>query len=689
MGKRKVYLRSGRQRSVLTDMLPFEVPPTFSNIGFYRFLRRHGIEIVNRRVRWVSDNPDVEIALRILFSLTDQGAINEEIVSEWGKTFTRKSAPLKYESGLPKGTIPFQFKVAHKSDGRTLSVPHPRSQVEVAAFLADYYSLITYYAARSEFSLRRPVSVARYSFFKDDLHERRVEKDGHGVELDGREYEQLGSYFVYRKHRNIHKFFESKDYHRCEKKYDAMMQVDVAKCFDSIYTHSISWAILGKAQAKFNIDKSKGTFAGVFDQLMQGVNHGETNGILIGPEFSRIFAELILQNVDCDIQEALESLGLRHKRDYQIFRYVDDFFVFYNKTEDQQSILDAIQDSLRRKKMNLNASKMKPYLKPIITEVTIAKERISSLLNERIVPAAKVAEGADPSDPKRFDCEISPSKLIVHYKAILKEAGVEYGDLMNYTLAILESKTRKIISAYGECEKSDRDQRRVVRALHGLVEMCFFLYSASPKVNHTIRLCRIVSIAVDFIDRRAFPYEMKHLLYKFIYDNIIEQIEKYKMTPYREVESLYLLIALSQIGKEYWLPEESLLKHFVISKDAEGTYTRKGYLNHFSITVLLSYIRNKVRYNGLRAFIEQHIVAKLQATKAHCPLEAESLMLLLDTFTCPYVAVQAKESAGAVFGLDTVQTGKLVQLNSRWFTAWGDHFQIRRELDAKRSREVY
>jgi hypothetical protein len=91
-----------------------------------------------------------------------------------------------------------------------------------------------------------------------------------------REYEQLGSFFVYRRYRNIHRFFESYKYHRCEKKYTAMVQIDVNKCFDSIYTHSAAWATIGKSQAKFDITKSNTTFGGHFDGLMQNLNQKET-----------------------------------------------------------------------------------------------------------------------------------------------------------------------------------------------------------------------------------------------------------------------------------------------------------------------------------------------------------------------------------------------------------------------------
>ena len=95
-------------------------------------------------------------------------------------------------------TIPFNFRVAHNLDGRTLSVVHPRNQVAVASFYATHSALIIYHTSVSEFSIRRPVSVSRYAYFKDKLHEERFDVVA-GVEEDEREYEQLGSYFVYQK----------------------------------------------------------------------------------------------------------------------------------------------------------------------------------------------------------------------------------------------------------------------------------------------------------------------------------------------------------------------------------------------------------------------------------------------------------------------------------------------------------
>lgn len=693
MTKRRISLTHRKQRSVLTDMLPFEVPPTFSNRGFYRFLRNNYIEIENGQLCWICDTDDLDQTMRILFGIDPdpKTVIATKVVTEWGNQKTRRSVPIKK---CQMATIPYNFRVAHNLDGRTLSVVHPRNQVEVASFYATHSALILYHTSVSEFSIRRPVSVSRYVYFKDKLHEERKEAVA-GVEEEDREYEQLGSYFVYRKYRNIHRFFESYKYHRSEKKYDAMVQIDVSKCFDSIYTHSLPWAILGKDQTKFCLKESTSTFGGQFDALMQGLNHNETNGIVIGPEFSRIFAEIILQSVDAELLKKLvERENLVHKVDYEIFRYVDDFFIFYNEESTHLKIFETLQEILKFKKLSINTAKIKHYQKPIITEITIAKERISTLLNDEINLVREEESLADPSKPPKQNlvCDINANRLIIRYKSAIKEAGVTYGDLLNYTFAITENKIEKLFNAYVESDKSDRDQKRLSNALLAIMEFTFFVYSASPKVNHTIRLCRMIATSVDFLHAQRLPYELKHLLFKYVHDNVLQQLEKNTMGVHREVESLYLLISLSQIGREYWLPVSVLLRHFLIKEEKDtGDYVRSvaGFMSHFSITVLLSYIKDKVRYAKLKAFVEAHIIAKLEYKKAYCSGDTESLIMLLDLVVCPYISAATKDAIGQIFGLDAARLSSVQSSNDHWFTAWGDKFDLGRELDAKRSREVY
>ena len=426
---------------------------------------------------------------------------------------------------------------------------------------------------------------------------------------------------------------------------------------------------------------------------MQQLNHNETNGIVIGPEFSRIFAEIVLQSVDVELERALsEGSNLTHKVDYEIFRCVDDYFVFFNQASTELAVINELQEILKTKKLAINTSKVKFYPKPIITEITIAKERISALMKSQIDPI--VDESADrvpgESVTKQFKCDVNSNRLIVRYKMIIKEAKVEYCDLLNYTFAIVENKIDLIHKAYVSSDAAYRDRRRMVNSLVSLLEFAFFAYSASPKVNHTIRLCRMIATSVDLLVNLGFSYELKHLLFKFVHDNVLEMLEKNTMSTHRELESLYLLIVLSRIGREYWLPEQTIAKHFLIDFDnTTGCYSRAEFLNHFSITILLSYIKTKLRYDKLRTFIERQAIAKLEHVKAHCPNDAEALMLFLDLIVCPYVAPATKEAAGSIFGFDPSKLAEVQSINDHWFTAWGDKFDLAKELDAKRSRDVY
>ncbi len=690
MSKRRVTLTHKKQRAVLTDMLPFEVPPTFSNRGYFRFLREHSVAIEKNHLRWVCDTKDLDLTIRLLFGIAPNEPITTETATEWGKQKTYRSVRT---GKCEMGTVPFNFRVAHNLDGRVLSVVHPRNQVDVASFYARYSALIMYYTSVSEFSIRHPVSVSRHTYYKDKLHEERLDSTA-GAEEEDHEYEQLGSYFVYRKYRNIHRFFESSQYHRCEKKYEAMVQIDVNKCFDSIYTHSLPWAVLGKDQTKFKLDEAKKTFGDRFDTLMRNLNHNETNGIVIGPEFSRIFAEIILQSVDFELITKLsEKENLTHKIDYEIFRYVDDFFVFYNEESTQIKIFETLQAILKSKKLSINTAKIKRYQKPIITEITIAKDLISTLLNGEINPVCEEEEstlGSSTPPKKNLVCSINANRLITKYKSAVKVAGVAYGDLLNYTFGIAENKLEKLFKTYVECDKLDRDRKRLTKATLAIFEYAFFCYSSSPKVNHTTRLCRMIATSVDFFRNQALPYELKHLLFKYIHENVMQQLEKNTMSTHREIESLYLLISLSHIGREYWLPVSVILRHFLI-KEEEGTgnYVRPSLMSHFAVTVLLAYIKDKVRYLKLKTFLEAHIIAKLEHVAAYCNKDAEALIMLLDIVVCPYISLATKTRIGNIFGLGAAELAAIQSSNDHWFTAWGDKFDLGKELDAKRSREVY
>jgi len=230
--------------------------------------------------------------------------------------------------------------------------------------------------------------------------------------------------------------------------------------------------------------------------LMQDLNYGETNGIVIGPEFSRIFAEIILQQVDKSVVELLKAREKYVFRDFEIYRYVDDFFVFFNDEETKNEILTLYKLQLKEYKLHFNDSKTKLFEKPIITEITIAKQKISDLLNKHFafkikdklvdVEEGEDGEGVESVLERKYSIYVSSNKLITKFKTIVKETRVDYKDILNYTFSSMDRKVSKLIKDYSKIENKEQVEKAFIQSLLEIFDFVFFLYSVSPRVNTTI-----------------------------------------------------------------------------------------------------------------------------------------------------------------------------------------------------------
>lgn len=703
--RKKVPITYSKERVVLSDVLPYETPVTFSNRYFYKYLLKKKKSESNPEFKEKNNKAYSEIEW-ILFNVKEK-------------------------------TTPFSFNITHKkNDFRELCVIHPSNQKQMVDFYDKYKELIIYYCSLSPFSIRKPSKVANFTFYNDVLHKKNEDKDlQHSqIEQDDSEYENLKSFFSYRKYSNIHKFYESYQFHRSEKKYNKLLKIDVTKCFDSIYTHSISWAVLNKDIVKTNIEGSLSTFGGEFDRLMQDLNANETNGIIIGPEFSRVFSELILQQIDTDIYENLKTPDkngktLIHKVDYEIFRYVDDYFIFYNLESDLDRISETFKLSLKKYKMYLNDKKSIQYSKPIITEISIAKQKINDLFDNHLLL----------KDKQEVDEELTPilyfssNNVITRFKSIIKESEVDYKDIMNYTLAVLDNKTNKLINKYRKFQGENKEitkkiQKEFETGFLEILDVTFFLYSVSPKVNSTIKVCLTIDKITSFLKKNRtneykepFTSNTKHNILKKISDEINLILQKNKTKKETQIETLYLLIALSQLGREYRLNFKVLCSYINIKINKDNSLEFLNELNYFSITVLLFYIRSIKIYDSILIELKKMILEKYKICKiTGWRDKTELVLLLMDILTCPYLNdevrdhfknkvkdAKARKSKSLKIYIKELKEEKykfkrellnLLDLNKNqillieqerfWFTKWTD-FDFGLELQAKRSQEVY
>jgi len=108
------------------------------------------------------------------------------------------------------------------------------------------------------------------------------------------------------------------------------------------------------------------------------------------------------------------------------------------------------------------------------------------------------------------------------------------------------------------------------------------------------------------------------------------------------------------------------------------------------ISVLLFYMKNKKRYGKLRVCLQEHILQKFREIRKEKRGDSTELVLLLfDALACPNLSDAFKTKLLSLNGVSDkgLQRG-IIEREGNWFTRWKD-FDFGRELDAKRSLEVY
>lgn len=531
--RRKIKLRYKKERVLFSDVLPYEVPLIFSNRYFYRFLVRNQIELgTDGHLTW-KDN--ISKGAKDIISFLFSNDLNSQHFPQ---------------------TIPFTYKILHKPNKyRELSIIHPANQIEMVNFYEKYKNLILYYCNQDNFSLRHPNKVACYFYYKDRLHHILLGRKTDKLEMYFNEYENLRTYFSYEHYTNIYKFYESYKYQRAEKKFQKLVKFDIQSCFDSIYTHSIAWALNGgKDVYKEHFKSEDNTMGYLWDKIMQRMNYNETNGIVIGPEFSRIFAEVILQQIDSKVQSKLLSKGLVNNVDYQCFRYVDDYFLFYNNDNVKDEALVLFSNELKTYKLTISNEKTKYYERPFITDITRAKIEIDRLIDSLLLynktdikdlPLQEM-ELDDNNDDIEFYPEASSvdsdteQKLLKaaitnqdswflkstefnkQIKALLVTYQVESKDVYNYALARIARKIETGLKKFdgifkrlslainddsidgdtkSECQKTkERMENMLCKFLIEVIDSVFFMHSDCRRVNTTLKIVSILNLIIITLD---------------------------------------------------------------------------------------------------------------------------------------------------------------------------------------------
>lgn len=728
--RKKIKLSYSKERVLFSDVLPYECPIIFSNRYLYRFLAKY---------LWVGEKQKVD---NITWNILKQSKRLDE------KDANAFAALLFgcYEKGKGIGTLqhrlnalfyPYHFNIAHKPNkNRTLSIIHPYSQWQVVEFYNQYKYSILYLCNQSKYSLRKPHKIAQYFYYRDRLHRKLLGHESDKVELFFNEYENLKTYFSYEKYSNIYKFYEDYRYQRAEKKFKHLIKFDLQSCFDSIYTHTISWATAGGADKVKVLPGYNGSWVGdAFDNLMQSVNARETNGIVIGPEFSRIFAEIILQYIDQKVEQELlnkkhPNESIRHKSDYECYRYVDDYFLFYNDEKDRNLFLESLIKWLKEFKLQISPSKTEEFERPFITKITIAKHRIDDLFSdifstplweevESNLGAEKEEDAEDVGSDKdkeilyrKFNIYLPANSVNTRIKAIVREGGIEYRDIANYLLEKMSQRLDAFLNRYEmgfkkyerlmSKEDTNRDevellaqgvQRKLTSYLVSLIDVAFFVFNSNRQVNTTLKLQKIMNTIVIYAKRHGdfksnpdirFQTTSKDIIFKKIQDEIalvLATTDSHRNTLH---ESLYLLILSKELGSAYLFAPE-VIKSFIEKSELQ--------YNLFACIILMYYYANHKCYDTQKTLLKEEILKKYRlVAESERRRNSELTILTADMMTCPFVDDAYKQSLLILMGITETEDQQMIMRFAKKqkyiFTRW-TMFNLNKELQAKISQEVY
>ncbi|TIL63407.1 RNA-directed DNA polymerase [Mesorhizobium sp.] len=145
--------------------------------------------------------------------------------------------------------------------------------------------------------------------------------------------------------------FESREFFlsNLNARFAYILHTDLSSFYHSIYTHAIAWAIHGKNFAKKN--RSLKHAGNLIDLISRNSQDGQTIGLPVGPDTSRMIAELVGSAIDLPIQS---SPGITLN---SAMRFVDDFSIGTHTKERAEAVIASIRRSANTFELDINNEK--------------------------------------------------------------------------------------------------------------------------------------------------------------------------------------------------------------------------------------------------------------------------------------------------------------------------------------------
>lgn len=466
---------------ILTDLLPYEKGNHYTHRFFYDYLHENKMQL--------------------------KGLLKE--ISKSSECFNKNwhSAPNK-------------FKISKNNGGfRELSLINPLGIIESYVFISIFENdIINILQNKNDFSVRkanRTNSLTYKNHYNQTVYynDNSVSKEQLLISL-----ESSGTYFKHYPFKSITNLLNDRRFLFSRDKYQHLLVIDIQECFPSIYTHSYKWLMAKKTYDSKKLNSSNTIYKNI-DTFLQNINGSKTNGIIVGPEISRLLVEFLFVHIDQLLKEDLSKKGLEENIDYRIYRFVDDFYIFTHNVRNQEIIKEEIAVLLNRFQLKINDLKIAKYSKEAnlnswIIEVqptihlieAIFKNEIDKLLSEVKKAISKFSSLYNEEGSKESLLEVASSVESIREVNVTSLSGrkVKYRDLRNHLIHVLNSCNEiSLICSYSlssilkNIEEYKNDKLLINAEANELITFVFFVYTKNITYSSTQKLIRILSLLIE------------------------------------------------------------------------------------------------------------------------------------------------------------------------------------------------
>lgn len=564
---------------IITDMKPVEVSRIFTLKYFYDFL--------------ITNNKELT---KLTNKLWETKYSKEKIFDKW------HAAPLKFK--VDKGN----------NELRTISLLHPVSMIEIFFFVKLYNDEILDCLKRNnQFSLRYHTrnnslyykeSTKGIVKYEDDIS---TKKKMMALEASGVFYD-LVPYI------SLQEFFQSDYWFELNNKYYYFAKIDYKDCFDSMYSHTFKWIVSNNTIESKHFSYSNSMYT-VIDRVLQSINSSISNGVLVGPEVSRMMAEILLQQIDCEVHDQLTRNKLEKGIHYDICRYVDDIYIFCKDADILNDVIKIFKEQSSNYQLKINELKtIKGTLPHSWNKWKTDARRYYQLFQQRFVhdrENAYLFKAQNFAKPKILATMKEEFLNVITENIHMKDKVVSYVMGALYNL-FKPKESQKLFS-----------EKVTNHSIERTLDMLYYIFSFAPTFRNSHRLISFIY----FIDKEIGSEKIHEIL-----QNLTKRYE-YVLVKSNLEDIIDYIYLLSAYKIELSTSLEQLLWERIIKND-----------NPILVAVYMMYSQYNARYaNQVQSMIENIILKKISQIADVDLLLYKEMWWIYIFFNCPFLSTQVHD----------------------------------------------